>query len=265
MKAIILIAVALVLVGNVGYAEEILSLEASYWWSETSMELRTNSDTAGLGTHFTHQDLGWEPKQDVGVGRLGISTGFMMLRFEDFALHYAGTVTLTQNVVIGDTTYLVTTTLETRYRMESYDIDMLFSVVPFTKLWLGVGGSLRVVDYHLYAHGTAATLPPQERTEEVRTQAPLVAPCVSARIRPFPYLSFSASLTAFAYEFSDSDLFLHRYVRFQFAVGVHPIPFLTIQAGLFSNTLDFEDADPKNGFHYIESAAGPFVSVVFSF
>ncbi|MCX7704541.1 MAG: hypothetical protein N2234_10690 [Planctomycetota bacterium] len=262
MRKALLIAVALSLTGSTSLAEEILSLEADYWWSDMSAELRTNSDVAGLGTHFTHDDLNWEPSQQSPVGRIGIATPFLSLRFEHFTLHYTGTVTLTSSVVIGDTTYLVSTQLDTRYRIASYCADILFSIVPFSKLYLGIGASIRVVDYHLFAHGTAATLPPQERTEEVRTQAPLLAPVAYARLQPFPYISFSASLAMFAYHSSDSNFVLHRYARFKFAVALHPLPFISIQAGFFSNALDFEDIDPKNGFHYIESSAGPFIAVV---
>lgn len=265
MKKVFILC-AIVVLCNLSYAEEILSFGVDYWWSNLGAHLRTDSDVAGLGTEFTHEDLGWNPEQNTPAGWLSVSTPLFTLHFEHYTLHYLGSVTLTSNVTIGDETYLVTTTLDTRMRIASYQLQTLFTLTPgLSKFNLKIGASLRVVDYHLWAHGTAATVPPEERDEEVRTQAPFLAPAVSAVLRPRPFLSFRASLAAFAYHSTEVDIILHRYVRFRAAVALHPAPTVTIMAGLLSYDLDFEDTDPDMGFHYIEATTGPFITFSFSF
>jgi len=266
MKRALLVVAVLLLILSQSYAGEILSVGSDYWWSNLGAHLRTNSDVAGLGTEFTHEDLGWDSEQNAPVAWLDVSTPFFSLALEHYTLHYSGSVTLTSNVTIGDETFLVTTTLETRLRVASYQLQALFALTPgLSKFNLKVGASLRVVDYHLWAHGTAAVIPPEERSEEVRTQAPFLTPVASAVLRPRPFISFRASLAAFAYHSTEADFVLHRYVRFRAAVALHPAPTIMLMAGLLSYDLDFEDTDPDMGFHYIEATTGPFLTFCFFF
>lgn len=244
---------------------ETVTLEGILWEPTLDAEFRT--DASGLtGTKLTPTDLNWDPTTETYGAHIRLSFfGLAICRLSYHSLFFEGTTTLSQNIVVDDQVFLAGTSFHSSLLMERYGLGVLAPLIPLPVVKINLGVYLGATRYILRGTGTVLALPPRQETVTIDTYMPIAAPMleVTARIPGIRWLSGIASVAFIAY--NEKDQKVGRYLRIKAALRFAPGPIFAAEAGFLSQSTDYEDKDPNEGFKFHEVTTGFFCGVTVSF
>jgi len=243
----------------------LITLEGIFWEPTLDAEFRT--DAGGLtGTRLSPTDLNWDPTTETYGAHARFSlVGLGIIRGSYHSLFFEGSVTLTQPIVIGEYAFAPGTTLRTTLLMENYGLGVLVPFLPTPFVRVNVGLYLGATRYILRATGIIVAIPPRRETVTIDTYMPIAAPMAEASVR-LPGIRWLYGIGSVAFiAYNEKDQKVGRFIRIKVAVRLAPSPLLAVEAGFLSQSTDYEDKDPNEGFTYHEVTTGFFAGAVVSF
>ena len=261
----IAVCLAAVFVCSVCFASpDIVTLEGILWEPTLDAEFRTSA-SGNIGTKLAPTDLNWDPTIESYGAYVRLSfLGLAVCRLSYHPLFFEGTTTLNQNIVVDNYVFPAGTSFHSSLLMERYGLGVLAPLMPLPVVKVNLGIYLGATRYILRGTGTVLTAPPQQKTVTIDTYMPIAAPMVEVSVG-LPGISWLRGIgTAAFIAYNEKDRKVGRYLRIKAALRLGLGALLSAEAGIFSQSTDYEDKDPKKTFKFHEVTTGFFCGVAIS-